>query len=384
MPSVLVIGCANFYGRAVIQQLCAERDQGSAWVIRGVDKVLPQLASFPEPTLKLYDTIDYRMGNLRNSGFLEQAFERGDSGAPWDYVINLAAEYKFGQTAGVYEQDVHQVSLNIARLAAKHKAGALVHLSTAHLFKPGNSSNALHKEDDEVEAQNELAACHLRAEQDICALSDMPPLVILRPALCYGPGDRQNVVPMMISAQISRSTDQPMPVLWEKDLRVSTVHVDDVARACLAAARWAAQTQKPGSKSVFNLADPGDTTNAKLAQAVGQLFSVKPSFQNSAINFIAKRLKTSELTEEVNESLLGPWMTLLTAHGVANSPLSPYLDQEHPYCRLEHCPLAIDGSRITSTPNLEFSYKHPQVSPQALRPMVEEFQQVKLWPNIPL
>ncbi|KAJ2830612.1 hypothetical protein IWW50_000151 [Coemansia erecta] len=379
MPSVLVLGSANFYGRAVIEQLCSE--PSSTWTIRGVDKVLPQLASFPAKTLALYDTFEYRMGNLRSADFLEQAFARAD-GQVWDYVINLGAEYKFGQTAGVYEHDVCQFSVQVARLAAKHKARALVHVSTAHVFRVGSPANARHSEGDELEAPNELAGSHVRAEREMGMVEGLPPFVVLRPALCYGCGDRQNVVPMLISAQIARATDGPMPVLWDKDLRVSTVHVGDVARACIQAAQWAAEQQPVGSVAVFNLADPGDTTNAKLAHAVAQLFGVKPSFQNSAFNFIAKRLKTSELTEEVNESLLGPWMALLEQHGVGNSPLSPYLDQEHPYCRLEHCPLAIDGSRIAST--LGFAYAYPNMSPETLKPMIDEFQKLGLWPNIPL
>ncbi|KAJ2894823.1 hypothetical protein GGI21_005235, partial [Coemansia aciculifera] len=96
MPSFLVFGAANFYGRALIQHLCHERlkqTDGTIWEIRGVDKVLPQLASFPDNVLGLYSTIDYRMGNLRCREFLSQAFEKNRR---WDYVFNFAAEHKFG------------------------------------------------------------------------------------------------------------------------------------------------------------------------------------------------------------------------------------------------------------------------------------------------
>ncbi|KAJ2779140.1 hypothetical protein H4R18_004171 [Coemansia javaensis] len=380
MPAYLVLGCTNFYGRALVQQLCADRDAagggGADWVIRGVDKALPQLASLPEATLQLFATLDYRMGNLRRAEFLEQAFARGGAGR-WDAVFNFAAEHKFGQSAGVYEQDVHQLSVAVARLAAKHAAGALVQLSTAHVYAPGAGRSS---EDGAVEAADELAACHLRAEADIRAIAGLPPLVVLRPALCYGPGDRQNVVPMLISALLSREAGEPMPVLWAKDLRVNTVHVADVARAAVLAAGHARAAQQP--VSVFNLSDPGDTTNAALAQAVAGLFGVGVSFQSSAVNFIAKRLRTEELAEEVNESLLGPWMDLLARHNAANSPLSPYLDREHPYFRLEHRPLAVDGSRIEAADGLGFRYLHRSVSADALRPIVAEFRQLGLWPDI--
>ncbi|KAJ2625003.1 hypothetical protein GGI26_001115 [Coemansia sp. RSA 1358] len=374
MPSFLVFGCANFYGRALIQHLCAERDKSpdkkATWEIRGVDKQLPRLALLPQGTLELFDTFDFRMGNLRNTDFLEQAF----AGRQWDYVFNFAAEYKFGQPRQVYEQDVINVSSRISMLASQH-GKVLVHLSTAHIFKPNTER---HKEEDALDAPNALAECHIKAEAEV---RKNPCVVILRPALCYGPGDRQNVVPMLIAAQLSRASGEKMPVLWDRNLRVNTVHVEDVARAALATARWMITSEQGGEEKgkVFNLSDPGDTTNAKLAVAVGSLFGVEPSFQNSAVNFIAKRLKTSELTEEVNESLLGPWMELLARHNVANSPLSPYLDQEHPYCRLEHWPLGIDGSKITAM-GLGFQYTYKAVTADALRPMIEEFRQLGLWP----
>ncbi|KAJ1664179.1 hypothetical protein IW140_004207 [Coemansia sp. RSA 1813] len=395
MPSFLIFGCANFYGRALMQHLCAERDRAAAaadtkeiWTIRGVDKVLPRLASFPEDTLRLYETFDYRMGNLRSAEFLEQAFAIDDSSG-WDYVFDFAPEYKFGQSEQVYEQDVFQVSVRIAQLAQRLNAKLLVHLSTAHIFKPTSNNNKQHPEDDALEAPNPLVHWHVRAEEELRKLSSGAnglAAVILRPALCYGPGDRQNVVPILISAQLSRESNDKMPVLWDKAMRVNTVHVADVARAAVATARWWLDSKNDTQQQlvVFNLADPGDTTNAKLAAAVGSLFGVEPSFHNTAFNYIAKKLKTSELTEEVNESLLGPWMDLLTRHGVANSPLSPYLDQEHPYCSLENWPLGVDGSKITNTQGLDFTYAHETVSAEALRPIVEEFQQLGLWPNIPL
>ncbi|KAJ1923447.1 hypothetical protein GGI13_000740 [Coemansia sp. RSA 455] len=380
MPTCLVFGSANFYGRALTQLLCRERQQSTdTWEIRGVDKILPQLASFPADVLALYSTIDYRMGNLRCRGFLEQAFQR-DDGKPWDFVFNFAAEHKFGQSDQVYDQDVRQLSANIAALASQHSVGVLVQLSTALIFAA--TSNSQCAEDSVVDGVQTtvMAKCHVDAEAS--ARQAGVPVVILRPALCYGPGDRQNAVPMLIMAQLSKQEgDNRMPVLWDKDLRISTVHVSDVAAAALASARW---HYNKSATVVFNLADSGDTTNARLAQAVGGLFGVEPSFQNVAVNFIVKRLKTAELAEEVNQSLLGPWMDLLAANGVSNSPLSPYLDQEHPYCRLDSQPRGVDGSRIANTSGLKFEYQYPRLSPAALREMVEEFQAVGLWPAIPI
>ncbi|KAJ2689679.1 hypothetical protein IWW39_001271 [Coemansia spiralis] len=376
MPAFLIIGAANFYGRALVEQLCAERPDDGSWEIRGVDKVLPQLASFPGDVLALYATIDYRMGNLRCAAFLAQAFAR-DDGRAWDFVFNFGGEQKFGQAAHAYDQDVRQLAARVAELS--RGARVLVHLSTALVF--GAAANAACAEDAAADALGPLARSHADAEASARAAG--VPAVVLRPALCYGPGDRQNAAPMLIMGQLSRAGGSAMPVLWDRGLRISTVHVADVARAALAAGRWQ-QARGGAGAAVFNVADGGDTTNGQLAQAVGALFGVEPSFQNVAVNFMAKRLGSAELAEEVNQSLLGPWMDLLAAHGVANSPLSPYMDPEHPYCRLDAQPRGVDGSLITRTPGLCFAYQHPRVSPEALRPVVEEFQRVGLWPAIPI
>ncbi|KAJ1962683.1 hypothetical protein GGI12_002500 [Dipsacomyces acuminosporus] len=381
MPSFLIFGCANFYGRALIKLLCDERDKAQnsdeEWIIRGVDKVLPALAKFPSEVLQLYDTFDYRMGNLRSKEFLERAFDH-DSLSTWDYVFNFASEFKFGQSKQVYEQDIYQLSVNVASLAKQFDAGVLVHLSTAHVFKPDNGANSRCKEDHELEAPNALSECFIKAETDIQKIPDLP-LVILRPSLCYGPGDRQNIVPLLIMAQISKVQGEKMQVLWEKDLPVNTVHVDDVANAAIKAAKW---HKSKATTAVFNLSDPGDTTNSKLAKCVGRLFDVEVSFQNSAVNFLVKKLKTSELTEEVNESFLGPWMDLLAKHGIDNSPLSPYLDQEHPYCRLDQFPLGVDGSGIANVSEIGFDYSHKEITPESLSVTIDEFKLLNLWPSI--
>ncbi|KAJ1939104.1 hypothetical protein FBU59_004232 [Linderina macrospora] len=378
MPSFLICGCANFYGRALVKLLCRERDQAadpSSWEIRGIDKVLPALASFPPDVLELYSKIDYRMGNQQSDEFLDKAFAR-DDGTTWDYVFNFAAEYKFGQSKQVYEQFVHQVSVKIATHAAKAKVGSFVHLSSAHIFKA--SGNTKHKEDSALEPPNILAESYIQAENDLKKIPGLP-LAILRPALCYGPGDRQNVVPMLIMAQISKVEGEKMDVLWDKALRVNTVHVDDVAMAALKVAQW---HKGKADTIVFNLSDPGDTTNSQLAKCVGKLFDIELSFQNAAINFIVKRLRTAELTEEVNQSFLGPWMELLAKNNIANSQLSPYLDQEHPYCTLEKYPLGVDGSLITSIPEIGFKYSYETVTPEAIRPTVDEFKSIGLWPKV--
>lgn len=53
-----------------------------------------------------------------------------------------------------------------------------------------------------------------------------------------------------------------MKLLWNKDLKLNTVHIHDVVRACWHLAKWyeeSGATAGKGNCPVFNLADKQDT-----------------------------------------------------------------------------------------------------------------------------
>jgi hypothetical protein len=50
-----------------------------------------------------------------------------------------------------------------------------------------------------------------------------------------------------------------MKLLWSKDLKLNTVHVDDVSRACWYLTEWYVNNNVTGTVPVFNLVDKQDT-----------------------------------------------------------------------------------------------------------------------------
>ena len=57
-----------------------------------------------------------------------------------------------------------------------------------------------------------------------------------------------------------------MKLLWSKDLKLNTVHVDDVVRASWHLAEWYEQSgRKPEDETpIFNLSDKEDTGKNKI------------------------------------------------------------------------------------------------------------------------
>jgi nucleoside-diphosphate-sugar epimerase len=83
-------------------------------------------------------------------------------------------------------------------------------------------------------------------------------LIIIRPALTYGPGANTGLTPRLIIGRVYQYLNEEMTLLWSKDLKLNTVHVKDVSRACWHLALW----YKPSDHKdppVFNLADKQDT-----------------------------------------------------------------------------------------------------------------------------
>jgi len=114
--------------------------------------------------------------------------------------------------------------------------------------------------------------------------------VVLRPATVYGPGDATSgLMPrVVVAASYIAMGRAKMELLWEGSLKANTVHVYDVARAIVFAAR------KVDAGATFNLADAGNTDQAKLAAALGRLFGIETGFYGSVVsNLMRVRLRVA-------------------------------------------------------------------------------------------
>lgn len=182
------------------------------------------------------------------------------------------------------------------------------------------------------------------------------PVVILRPATVYGPGDVTGVMPRAVIAAAYVEMKEKMLFLWDGDLKCNTVHVFDVARAVYFVAR------KADVGSVWNLADKGNTDQARLASAISTVFGIETGFVGSMKTTLAS-VAMDTVVDAANEKHLAPWLALLKKHGIKNTPLSPFLHRQ----LLGHNHSCIDGSAIEA---IGFKYVVPELSADAIRDCV--------------
>ncbi|KAF8951753.1 hypothetical protein BGZ46_003808 [Entomortierella lignicola] len=198
-------------------------------------------------------------------------------------------------------------------------------------------------------------------------------LIILRPAVVYGIGAMGGLTPRLICGRVYMHEKKKMEFLWTKDLRINTVHVDDVTRAIWYTSNWYVSNDKH-EPVIFNLADENDTDQEAINTHIRAIFGIETGFQGTVVSQFAK-LNMKDATEEINELHLAPWSDLLKANKITTSPLTPYLDQE----LLLNNALSLDGTKITTLTG--FTYDHPKLTTDSLKAVILDFQELGIWPR---
>jgi len=358
---VLVLGGIGFIGRNLVAYLV---ENNIAEKIRAADKVLPSTAFLGGSHAAAFENpiVEYKQCSLTSDAGLKKAFELED-GSKFDWVINCAAETKYGQTEEVYKEKVLDLSVKIGKYAASVGVEKFVELSTAQVYEHGKKAS---DESSKIKPWTNIAKYKHDAETELKKIPGLN-LIILRPAIVYGPGDLSGIMPRLLVGAVYVHLNEKMKLLWSGDLRINTVHVKDVSRAIV----HVCQNGKKGD--VYNLADTFDTNQDKINKFLEDIFNIKTGFLGSALSSVAS-VSLKGTTETVNEKHLKPWSDLLKAEGLTNTPLTPYLDME----LLDNHALSIDGSAITKT---GFKYDHPEVTLQLLKEELDYFIAQGLFPK---
>lgn len=207
----------------------------------------------------------------------------------------------------------------------------------------------------------------MKAEEEVAASG--VEYNIVRPAIVYGPGDQTGITPRLIMGAVYQKLEKTMECLWDKGLRLNTVHVRDVVKALFLIAT------KSENKAIFNLADSSDTDQGSINKFVGTMFGIKTDFMGSIQSGIATSLAMKTVADVANDKHLKPWSDLCKEHKIVDSPLTPYLDEELLY----NNSTSIDGQKIVKT--LGFVYDVPQISQEALVEVIKDFEHKKFFPQ---
>jgi len=354
-PNVIVLGGLGFIGRHLVEYLI---DNGLVGKIRVADKVLPDLAGLNEKQMKLFKgegaVVDFKQANLAREVMVKKVFDQTEF--PIDYVFNLAGETKYGQTEEVYKENIIDVSVTCAKAAVAAGVKKFIEVSTSQVYSGDKKAST---EDSKTKPWTKLAKAKLDAEQ---ALREIPglELIIVRPAIVYGPGDILGITPRIICAAVYKHLGETMEFLWDKELKMNTVHVEDV---CAALWHLALNGQKG---EVYNLADTNDTDQGTINKLLENVFGIKTGFMGTIKSKLATSVAMKTVAETANEKHLKPWSDLCKEKHITNTPLTPYLDEETLYNNA----YSIDGTKITKT---GFAYKHPEFKEETLRQTIQGF-----------
>jgi len=238
-----------------------------------------------------------------------------------------------------------------------------IHVSTGQVYKSKKPVDEKYK----LEPWTAIAVAHAEAEQKVRAVSGLN-FVIVRPALVYGTADQLSLTPRLIIGSIHKELNRKMECLYSKDLRLNTVHANDVAKAL----HFLCTNGDSGA--IFNLADSNDTDQGKVNDLLEQIFGIKTCFLNALKMAGASAMGTAFLVSYANDEHLKPFSDACKKYGILDTPLTPYLDEE----LIKESAIAIDGTLITK---LGFKYDYPKVTADSLREVLQDFVKKGAFPK---
>ncbi|XP_042905232.1 dTDP-glucose 4,6-dehydratase isoform X2 [Parasteatoda tepidariorum] len=304
--------------------------------------------------------VEFKSANLINPVSCQNAF--ADDEGPYDFVVNLAAETKMGQTDAVYREGIVKLSVNCAKEAVKHNVKRFIEISSSHVH---SSEKTPIKESAKPDPWTVMTKFKLQVEEELSSIPDLD-YVVLRPATVYGIGDKTGLVPRLVVGAVYKHIGEMMKLLWNKDVKMHTVHVSDVCRAI-----WHACLHgKPGE--IYHLVDKSGTTQGRITDIVSDIFNINHDYFGTTQSTLAK-LDMSTLVEDINDKHLGPWAEACSRDGIENTPLNPYLHQELLY----HKHLNLDGSKFEST---GFTYIIPNLTKEKVQEVLDDYVKMGIFP----
>ncbi|UCG62245.1 MAG: NAD(P)-dependent oxidoreductase, partial [Candidatus Zixiibacteriota bacterium] len=260
MADFFVTGATGFIGRHLIDRLLNDR-HGIRCLVRS-----------EHPMMKEYPEIRYIHGELNDAD--RYVGELVDV----DYVIHMAAIVSSRRP-----EDYHRVNVEGTRTLLEacrrngHRIRRFLYMSSIAAVG-AKSENALLTENDQPQPDSVYGKSKLRAEQEVLRYSSEIPMVVLRPAFIYGPGDVRGLNSLKLLSE------QDELISFRLIETASLCYVSDLVSAC-----FAALTKPVSSGEIFNISDPNVYTWKQIHEILGSVVrEVYPEGKEN--NFIFKRI----------------------------------------------------------------------------------------------
>lgn len=359
MVRILVLGGVGFIGRHLVYFLV---ENPSVSKVAVVDKAIPEISGMSAKELAYFknEKVIYKQANLSRQSSVDAAFAL--DGGSWDHVVNLAALTKYGMLTESYQDNVEIAKLT-SITAKNNGVKKYIYMSTAQVYESGKSSS---DENSKLKPWTIMAKNSLKAEEEV--INSGIPYIILRPAIVYGVGDVTGLTPRLIIGAVYKKLNEKMELLWDKQLKLNTVHVKDVV-----AAIWFLLCNQTVNE-IYNLADSADSDQNSISSLVSKIFNINYDFVGTVKSNIYTAVSMKIVADTANEKHLKPWSQLLKETNINDSPLTPYLDEE----LLHKNSLSVDGTKIVS---LGFKYSVPEPTVENLKSIILDFEEKNFFPK---
>lgn len=227
---------------------------------------------------------------LRTSDLVSGLSEGGDLGGS-DCIAYLSQSREYRNVPEKLH-DVYEINLlgavRAAEMAKQNGIRRFVYVSTGSVYAPGFCP---HSEQTPLYRDEWYPLSKLHAEEALSLYRRYMDVIIVRPFGIYGPGQKDRLVPNLITTVRRGGTVylQKNPFLaGDRDgLRISLCHVDDAADILLRLAR-------EGGPPVMNLAGDGAVSIRELASTIGELLGLEPVFR------IAEESRRGDLIADIS------------------------------------------------------------------------------------
>lgn len=367
-PHILILGGLGMIGRNVVKYI---RDYSLASYIRVVDKSVTNMAHLGPmfaPYFEEADWFEVMQGDLSVESFVEKAFAAPHTSYPFTIVINLAAESQYGFMEQKYERAVYNLRVLCAQKAASSGAvDKYIEVSTAQVYDCSNNRPE-RETSTKLKPWTMMAKQHLRAEEAIRSLGTSLNYIIVRLPVVYGPGDIRGLMPRVVCGAVYQFANIRMDFLWGEDLRIHTVHVQDVA-----AAIWHIVCAGEVHET-YNVVDENDTSQGKVNKILEVIYpKLKTGFHGTIMSNLA-RVQLEDLMENANDEHMEHWEAMLSRSHIVDTPVNPYLEKELLY----NTPCCIDGSKLKA---IGFECSCPVVTPELVKESIDYWKAQKLFPD---
>ncbi|XP_063704933.1 dTDP-D-glucose 4,6-dehydratase [Culicoides brevitarsis] len=354
---ILVLGGTGFIGRNVVTFFVQNALVDKVVV---VDKVPPQLSWMNDEVKAVFenDVVEFRSANLIHAASVERAF----AGLTIDFVINCAAETRPGMAPEIYEESIFKLGVNCVENAAK--LGGLKRFIQLSSCMSSNSGTEV-TEECAMEPWTVIGKQHAKLEEYLRSQKNVK-YAILRLPIVYGKGDRTGLTPRIIAACLYKHLNATMKLLWTKDIKLNTIHVQDVASAIHHL------LQNSSDDQIFNLVDDAKSTQGSITDILCSIYGIKCEYMGQILSKMTQ-IDVAGVVKDINEEHLGTWARLCQK-GDLNTPLTPYIDAD----ALENKHVNMSNRKLLAT---GYELKHPIVTRELIQDVIDDFVIQKFLPN---